>query len=175
MRPLDDAVPPRETMTRGRLGAGSLVVSGILFVLYPAIRPFSSEKGLDGAAAFGSSHWILAHMLAMVGFALLALGLLALYLALRQSAAERLGFWALVVSLLGITLTLPFYGGEAYGLHAIGQRALQEHNGALVSLADDVRSGPGLVLFLTGLLLRHVVQGIHNRLLRGSSYPWRMK
>jgi hypothetical protein len=139
--------------TRVRLGALSLAVSGILFVLYPAIRPFSDETSLQGAQAFASTAWIVAHMLAMVAFTLLELGLLGLFLALQESVVDGLAFWALVVSVLGVGLTLPFYGGEAFGLHAIGQQAVKEQSAALVSLADVVRSGPGLVMFGVGLLL----------------------
>jgi uncharacterized membrane protein YidH (DUF202 family) len=138
---------------RVRLGAASLVISGILFVLYPAIRPFSDEKSLQGAAAFASPAWLLAHMLAMVGFTLVALGLLGLHVALQETPAEQLAFWALAVSMLGIGLTLPYYGGEAFGLHAIGQEALKEHNAALVGLADVVRGGPEVIMFALGLLL----------------------
>ncbi|HEX5505915.1 MAG TPA: hypothetical protein VFW96_25075 [Thermomicrobiales bacterium] len=138
---------------RARLGAVALAVAGILFVLYPAIRPFSSEVGLDGAAAFGSSNWIAAHMLAMVGFALLAVGLLCWYATLARQPVAGRAFWALAVTVLGIALSLPFYGGEAFGLHAIGQRALRQHNPDLVGLAGTVRGGAGLILFLTGLLV----------------------
>jgi hypothetical protein len=139
--------------TRVRLGALSLAISGVLFVLYPAIRPFSDETSLQGAQAFASSAWLVAHILAMVAFILVEVGLLGLFIALQGSVVDRLAFWALVVSVLGIGLTLPFYGGEAFGLHAIGQEAVKEQNAALVSLADVVRSGPGLVMFGVGLLL----------------------
>ena len=54
---------------------------------------------------------------------------------------------------LGVGLLLPFYGGEAFGLHAIGQRALAERSADLVSMADEVRSGAGLLMFLAGLIL----------------------
>jgi hypothetical protein len=37
-------------MTRVRLGALALAVAGVLFVLYPAIRPYSDETSLEGAA-----------------------------------------------------------------------------------------------------------------------------
>jgi hypothetical protein len=113
---------------RLRLAAIALATGGILFVLYPAIRPFSDETTLQGAQAFASNAWLVAHMLAMVGFILVALGLLGLYLALRNSAVEALALWALVVFWLGVGLTLPFYGGEAFGLHAIGQEAMKEHS-----------------------------------------------
>lgn len=138
--------------SRLRLGAAALAVAGILFVLYPAIRPFSDEVTLQGAAAFASAAWVVAHMLAMVGFTLLMLGLLALYLALQETAVEHTAFWALVVGLVGVGLTLPFYGGEAFGLHAIGQTALFSHNQPLMKAAEVVRSGPQLLMFLIGLL-----------------------
>ena len=139
--------------SRVRLGAASFAIAGLLFLLYPAIRPFSDETSLQGAAAFASTAWILAHMLAMVGFTLVMLGLLGLYLAFRATAVEGIAFWALAVGLLSIGLLLPFYGGEAFGLHAIGEEALRQRSLALVGLASVVRSGPELVMFLIGLLL----------------------
>lgn len=149
-------------VARVRLGAASLVVAGILFILYPAVRPFSDEALgqsrsdaalLQAATAFASPAWLLAHMLGMLGFTLVGLGLLGLHTTLRATRGEQLAFSALVISWLGIGLTLPYYGGEAFGLHAIGQEALREHNAALVNLADVVRGGPELVMFGIGLLL----------------------
>lgn len=137
---------------RVRLGAGAFAVTGVLFALYPAIRPFSDETSLQGAAAFGSDAWLVAHMLAMVGFTLLPIGLLGLSWSLRDSRLESLVFWALVVGMLGVGLTLPFYGGEAFGLHAIGHEAVKRHDQGLVSLADVVRGEPQLVMFTVGLL-----------------------
>jgi hypothetical protein len=138
---------------RDRLGALSLAVSGILFVLYPAIRPFSDEASLQGAEAFASTAWILAHVLAILGFILLTLGLFSLYISLQQTSAERLAFLALILSWIGVGLTLPFYGGEAFGLHTIGQEAIRQQSSALLDLANDVRSGAGLVMGLAGLIL----------------------
>lgn len=136
-----------------RLAALSLVASGILFVLYPAIRPFSDESSLQGAAAFASSAWVLAHSLAMLAFILLALGLLGLYLRLQATTARRSALVALVLSWTGVGLTLPYYGAEAFGLHAIGQEALAQHNAALLSLVNAVRWEQGIVFILAGLFL----------------------
>jgi hypothetical protein len=136
-----------------RLGSLALAVAGVLLVVYPALRPFSDETSLQGAAAFGSDAWIAAHMLAMVGFILTALGVFGLHLALQNTHVEGVSFWALIVTWIGVGLILPFYGGEAFGLHAIGQRAIAEQSPALVSMADAVRSGAGLLMFLIGLLL----------------------
>ena len=113
---------------RIRLAAISLTLSGIFFVLYPAIRPFSDESSLQGAVAFASFSWVLAHSLAMVAFVLLALGLLVLYIRLQKTTVENRAIQALVLSWIGIGLTLPYYGAETFGLHAIGQEAIKEKN-----------------------------------------------
>jgi hypothetical protein len=138
---------------RVRLGALALAGAGVLFVLYPAIRPYSDETSLQGAAAFVSSAWIVAHVLAMLGFVLVTLGLLALYATLRDTPAERFAFLALVTAWIGSGLTLPYYGAEAFGLHVLGQEAIRQHSTAIVGLANDVRYGPGVLLFIPGLLL----------------------
>jgi len=139
--------------SRTRLLAGALAVAGILFVLYPAIRPFSDEISFQGAAAFASTAWVVAHVLAMAGFILLMLGLLAVQRALQDTGVERLAFRALVVGLVGVGLTLPYYGVEAFGVHEIGQAALWQHDIALMKLAEAVRTGTQLIVFLVGLLL----------------------
>jgi hypothetical protein len=138
---------------RVRLGALALAVAGVLFVLYPAIRPYSDETSLQGAAAFASTAWIVAHVLAMLGFVLVALGLLALYRTLRDTPAEGLAFLTLVATWVGVGLTLPYYGAEAFGLHVLGQEALRQQSAAMMGLANDVRYGPGIFLFGAGLLL----------------------
>jgi len=48
--------------------------------------------------AFASAAWIVAHMLAMIGFTLLALGLLGVYISLQDRAVEPPAFWAVVWS-----------------------------------------------------------------------------
>jgi hypothetical protein len=80
-------------------------------------------------------------------------GTVSLYISLQQTSAERLAFLALVLSWIGVGLTLPFYGGEAFGLHAIGQEAIRQQSSALLAMANDVRSGAGLVMGLAGLML----------------------
>lgn len=136
-----------------RLGALSLVLAGILFVLYPALRPFSNEASLQGAQAFASPFWILAHMLAIGGFILLALSLLGLSSVLRQTPVRRLMSVALVITWIGVGLTLPYYGAEIFALHAIGQEAVRQQSTALLPLVNAVRYGPAIFDFAAGLLL----------------------
>jgi len=135
------------------VGAVALGIAGILFVLYPAIRPFSDEASLQGAAAFASVEWIVAHVLAILGFTLLPVGFLGLYIALQATGVERLTYWGLVLSLIGVGLTLPFYGAEVFALHTIGQTAVSQNSIDVLHLADAIRFGPGFYMILAGLLL----------------------
>ncbi|MCB0113624.1 MAG: hypothetical protein KDD84_06030 [Caldilineaceae bacterium] len=152
--PQQSAVMAHSTASwRAGLGAAALVIAGIFFVLYPWLRPFSDEVSLDGAAAFASDNWLIAHMLAMAGFTLLPVGVFSLYQSLRETVFERTAYWGLVLMQVAVGLTLPFYGGEAFGLHAIGQEALRQQSDALMGLSAVVRGGPGLILFLAALLL----------------------
>jgi hypothetical protein len=149
------------SIPRGRTAAESLRpyawafgLSGIFFVVYPALRPFSSEVGLDGARAFGSSSWVAAHTLGILGFVLLALGSLGIYVQLRGAPTERRALRALVLLWVGVGLTLPYYGAEVFGLHAVGQRALGRNDPGMVKpLAHDIRWEAGIWFILTGLLL----------------------
>ena len=139
--------------SRVRLGAMSLALSGILFVLYPLLRPFSDEASLQGAAAFASPAWILAHLLGVFGFICVALGCLSLSSALQHTAARLLASLALVLTWIGVGLILPYYGAEMFVLRALGQEALRRQSPALLSLVDSVRLGPGAIVFGVGLLL----------------------
>jgi hypothetical protein len=141
------------TTTRARLGATAMAVAGVLFALYPALRPYSDETSMAGAVAFASGAWLLSHSLAMVGFTLVMVGLLGLNTLLRGTRAENFSFWALLVALPGVGFTLPYYGGAAVGHHAIGQAALRRGDPALVELAGTIRGDPQDYMFAAGLLM----------------------
>ena len=133
------------------LTALSFVVAGVLFVLYPALRPFSSEAGLEGAQAFASTNWIIAHSLAMAGFILLGLALLGVGEQLRGTRGERAASWGMVLSWVGIGLTLPYYGAEVFGLHAAGQAVVERNNPDLMSIVSNIRWEAGIFWILAGL------------------------
>jgi hypothetical protein len=63
-----DSARPTAGHRRLGLSAVALAAAGLLFVLYPAIRPFSDETSLQGAQAFASPAWTLAHTFAVLGF-----------------------------------------------------------------------------------------------------------
>jgi hypothetical protein len=138
---------------RVRVAAAALAVAGILFVLYPATRPYPDEKTLQGAQAFSSTAWVTAHAMGMLGFIGLAIGLLGVHFAQPNARDIRRSFWALVITWIGAGLTLTYYGAEAYGLRVIGRLALNSGDAAQLDLANQLRTGPGMVLFGAGLVL----------------------
>lgn len=133
------------------LTAISLVVAGMLFVAYPALRPFSSETGIEGAQAFASTSWIIAHSLAMAGFILLGLALLGVYERLRGTRGERTASWGVVLSWAGIGFTLPYYGAEVFGLHAVGQAVVDRDSPDLMTIVNDIRWEVGIFWIIAGL------------------------
>ena len=135
------------------LTALAAVSSGILFVAYPALRPFSSETGLEGARAFASTNWIIAHSLAMAGFILLGLALLGVCEHVRGTRGGRLAGWGMVLSFAGIGMTLPYYGAEVFGLHAVGQGAIDRSDPGLMSIVNNIRWEVGIYWILAGLAL----------------------
>jgi hypothetical protein len=138
-----------------RWGAVALAVAGVLFVLYPAVRPWQDETTVEGATkAMSSGAWVAAHLFAMVGFILVALGLLALWDAVSRTPAERLALAAVVTGWVGAGLTLPYYGAEDFGLNAIARKAADGKVPDLLGLVEAVRfSAVPIATFGLGLLL----------------------
>lgn len=140
---------------RTRLGAIALAIAGVLFVLYPAVRPWHDESTVDGAMkAMSSGSWIASHLFAMIGFILVPLGLLAVRNAMSRTRAEPLALAATVISWIGSGLTLPFYGAEDFALNAIASKAAQGQPLDLLDLVDSIRFSPvAATTFAAGLLL----------------------
>jgi hypothetical protein len=129
-------------------------MSGVCLLLYPVIRPFSSEVGAAGARAFASSSWVVAHSLAVIGFILLALGIFGLFLRLQDTPLAGRLVVAVGLSWIGVGLTLPYYGAEVFGLHAVGQRTLALGDaGLLKPLTQSIRWEAGIYFIIVGLLL----------------------
>jgi len=141
------------TATRIRAGAAALAASGVLFLAYPALRPWHDEATVAGAtASMSSTAWVTAHFFAMLGFILMPLGLLAVRAALAATRAEPLALTAAVLAWIGAGLVLPYYGAEDFGLHAIAGSA--GPRAGLLSLVHAVRYQPlAVTIFAAGLLL----------------------
>lgn len=147
--PRTGTASPMSGAHAGTAVRAAFLLAAPLFVFYPAARPFSSEIGLDGAAAWASPWWMAAHLAAVLGFVLLFLGTVEL---LRTIPARR-GLKAAIVGLFAVALALvvPYYGVEIFGLRTIASAALGGEP-SLTSLATDLRGGPQEILFGVGLL-----------------------
>jgi hypothetical protein len=139
--------------TRIRAGAAALAAAGVLFLAYPALRPWHDEGTVAGAtASMSSPAWVTAHFFAMLGFILMPLGLLALRTALAATRAEPLALTAAVLAWIGSGLVLPYYGAEDFGLHAMAGSAGPRAD--LLGLVHAVRYQPlAMTIFAVGLLL----------------------
>ena len=51
------------------------IVAGVGFATYPAVRPYADETTYAGLAAMASNAWLLAHLLGVLAFAALPIGL----------------------------------------------------------------------------------------------------
>ena len=144
-------MPPSRT----RFGALALAIAGVLFILYPAVRPWQDESTVEGATkAMSAGAWVAAHLFAMLGFILVALGLLGLWNAVSRTRAEQLALAAVVTTWIGVGLTLPYYGAEDFGLNAIARKAAEGQVSDLLGLVEAVRFSPvPITTFGLGLLL----------------------
>lgn len=137
-----------------------LTVSGISFIAYPALRPWGSETGTAGATTFGSMAWPIAHAIGMLGFVALAF-------ALRSAATNLPWRWtgqpvrrAESRMWVAVALLLPYYGAEAYGLHALGEYAADHGDPGVLDVADAFRLAPlPMTTFALGLLVLLLVGG----------------
>jgi hypothetical protein len=176
--PTGGSGPIAEPVTR-RTGAAAMALTGVSFLLYPVIRPWGDETTLAGARGMASTAWIAAHLFAIAGFILLALGLQALYGVLRPTRAGQLAGRALVVTWLGAGLTLPYYGVEVFGAHVIAQRAVATHDAGVLDMVNEFRFNPaatvlfaaGLLLLAVGMILAAVAIWRSGRLPRWSGVP----
>lgn len=141
-------------MSRHRLSSVALAVAGVLFLLYPVVRPWNDESTAAGAiAAMSSGRWVASHLFAMIGFILVPLGLLAVRSVVARTPAESLAVSGVLTTWVGVGLTLPYYGAEDFGLNAIASAAAAGEAADLLGLVDDVRFNPvAATMFALGLL-----------------------
>lgn len=148
-------------------------VAGLALAAYPLLRPWGAESD---PATFASTLWPVSHALGVVGFVALAVALR--ILAGRQaevgaasagwnsagrgsgSASGSLGGWrgqpfrkAESRAWLAVAGLLPYYGAEAFGLHALGAYVVGGGDSGALAVADDFRYGTlPMTFFAVGLV-----------------------
>jgi hypothetical protein len=145
--------------THNRLGAFVLGISGLLFAVFPLVRPFFPTPDMESPTSltvvtqvFSSTLWVIAHFIVMLAFVLLLFGMLTLYNYLTNSSVERGALLAMILSLAGIALIMPTLGVETYTLPVIGKMYL-EGKTEVVSAVELIYSGPDTLVLILGLLL----------------------
>lgn len=143
--------PPGRTVARA--GALGFAATGVAFLLYPVVRPWGDETTLAGAAGMTSGAWVAAHLFAVAGFLTLTLSLLAVRALTRGTPAGGPALGALLLTWIGVGLTLPYYGAEVFGVPEGAAQALREHDAALlVRMTDAIRYQPAAAtMFAIGL------------------------
>jgi hypothetical protein len=140
------------------LGAGALAVSALLFAVFPLVRPFfrldvfSPTLADVASGPLASPAWVAAHLLLTLAFALLPVGLLAVYLRLADGPAGPRARRALVLAVAGIGLVTPAVGVETFAMPVLGRLHLDGASGLSPALASIYR-GPMTVVLLPGLAL----------------------
>jgi hypothetical protein len=144
-------------MSARRAGAFAFAFAGLMFLLYPVVRPWHDETTAAGAhASMASGAWVASHFFAMLGFIAVPLGLFAL----QKKLGGRLATAALVTTWIGAGLTLPYYGAEDFGLSGAARSDVPD----LLGVAEAVRYSPlavttfgiGLVALAAGAILAAV-------------------
>ncbi len=138
-----------------QLAAGAWFIgAGAALAAYPILRPYAGSGAPDGSAQLGSGAWPLAHALGMFGFVAVAFGLRALAGAQPATWAPGAARRAETFAWAAAALLLPYYGAEAFGLHALGQYAAAHGDSAVLAVVDSFRYAPlPMTLFGIGLAL----------------------
>lgn len=88
----------------------AFALSGVGFLSFVLLRPWGDKTGdpARAAAAFADPAWVLAHSLGMAAWVAFAAALV------LTGGARTAGLAG-----LGVAALLPFYGAEAFGVHAL--------------------------------------------------------
>jgi hypothetical protein len=147
---------------RLKLGAATLAVAVVLFFA-GLTHPDAVPPGV--AQTISSAHWFWGHLGLIISHVLLIFGLLALYGALAGGRTERGAFIGLILSLVGIGLSLPLFGVLAFAFPSIGQKGDVDLAGALLnSPAMAIFLGSGSLLLAIGAVLFAVAVARSGRL-----------
>ncbi|WP_454859897.1 hypothetical protein [Promicromonospora soli] len=146
--------------TIARWTSAAFVAAGLLFLLFPLLRPWPDETvaSAELAAAFASDRWVVAHLAGILALALLAPALLGLRAILGGADAARHGLgavtWALITAWAGAGAAALYFGAEIFGIRTIAEAALRDDDLGLLADVEVLRMQPWAVaLFAAGLFL----------------------
>jgi hypothetical protein len=129
--------------------------TGLLFLLYPVVRPWHDESTIRGTVTSMSSNaWVAAHLFAIFALILMPLGLLGLCRLVVSDRGFGLCVAATVIIWFGAGLALPYYGAEDFALHAVARQVRFGSSLDLLGLVKAIRFGTAAATsFAAGLVL----------------------
>src|SRR5919202_1786563 len=153
-------------------------LTGLAFALYPVLRPWADAAlptdPLAGLTAMASGRWVAAHLLGMLGFALLPVALASLGVA-SPALRPRLLTGARVLAYVGAAAVLPYYGGGGVGPGAARPGAPGPGGPRAAGPVDGFRYQPAaLTLFGVGLLATAGASVLAWLATAGRSVAWRL-
>ena len=146
--------PTTESLALVRLGAIALAFSGLLFFLYPVVRPWQRvhdrrRRDVDEFGHLGGCTSV-----RRIRLILMPLGLLGLCRLVARSRGFGLTVAATAIIWFGAGLSLPYYGAEDFALHAIARQVRFGSSLDLLGLVEAIRFGAAAATtFVAGLVL----------------------
>ena len=137
---------------RIRLGAAALAISSCFILLAQGIRPSLlnvQTNPSDLASALTSNVYLVAQILFLLAFPLFSTSAISIYKLLSYSRDHRPAFAAMVLSVIGVGLSMPALGINAVVMPLIGKIYLGGEAGAL-SLYLAIHSFPQLLILKFG-------------------------
>jgi len=148
-------------ISRIRLGALALMVSSALFFIAELIHPsiVTQADPTDFARAISSPAFLTAQILFLLAFALYSCSSISIYKLLSYTDAHRAAFWAMVLNVIGVGLSMPLLGINTFVLPLIGTLYL-EGESSVLALYFAMEQNPwpfllhfGLYLLVTGIMI----------------------
>lgn len=148
-------------INRIRLGASALIVSSILFFIAELIHPSMVPHAHPTEFAHGisSPDFLRAQILFLLVFALTSCSAISIYKLLSYTADHRPAFWAMVLNVIGVGLSMPLLGINTFVLPLIGRLYL-EGESSVMSLYGAMQQNPwpfllhvGPYLLITGMMI----------------------
>ena len=118
---------------RIRLGAMALAISSFLFLIAELISPSLPlpANPMEHMQTISLPAFLGAQILFLLAFALYSCSAISIYKLLSYTRDHRPAFWAMVLSVLGVGLSMPLLGINAFVLPLIGRLYLNGEAGVL--------------------------------------------
>jgi len=147
-----------QSSVRLRLGAVALGLCGLLFAVFPFVRPFftldvfSPNVAAMASGPLASASWLIAHLLLVAAFALLPCALLAIYAALAGGPAESRALRGVILGVAGTGFVVPALGVEVFAMPVIARLYLDGVTGVAPALRW-IYWGPMTLVMIVGLIM----------------------